>query len=223
MTKALVVFSGGLDSTVALYWARAHYGVVATVTFDYGAKHNAREGAYARRTCEKLGVENTVLDLGFMDRYFKSNLLRSGGAVPEGHYTAENMKATVVPFRNGIMLAVAAGLAESCDCGVLILGNHSGDHAIYPDCRPEFIAGMRAAVRAGTEKQIDVVSPFCDSDKAAIVRLGKELGVDFALTYSCYKGGIKHCGKCGTCVERREAFRLAGVEDPSAYEEIAKE
>lgn len=216
--KALVVFSGGLDSTTALYWAVNQYKEVETLSFEYGSKHNQIEHSYALKTCKKLGVKNTVINLDFINQYFKSDLLQSGGEIPEGYYTAENMKSTVVPFRNGIMLAIAAGFAESNNCDVLILGNHSGDHAIYPDCRPEFIKGIKEAIYQGTEKHIEVVSPFCNMTKADIVKIGTELGCDYSLTYSCYKGKEKHCGKCGTCQERKEAFELAGVKDPTEYE-----
>lgn len=216
--KALVVFSGGLDSTVALYWARGNFESVETVSFNYGSKHNEKEHEHALKTCAKLGIKNTCIDLDFMNKYFKSALLQSGGDIPEGAYNEENMSSTVVPFRNGIMLSVAAGLAESRDLNVLVLGNHSGDHTIYPDCRPEFIAGITEAINKGTCNNVEVVSPFCNITKTDIVALGEKLGVDFSLTYSCYKGGDKHCGKCGTCQERIEAFALAGVEDPTIYE-----
>ncbi len=217
MTKALVVFSGGMDSTVALYWAKKQYDSVETLTFQYGSKHNAEEYAHAVRICEKLGVKNTRMDLDFIEKYFRSDLLVSGGAIPEGRYDADNMKSTVVPFRNGIMLSVAAGFAESADCRVLVIGNHSGDHAVYPDCRAPFIDGISKAIREGTDTRIEVVSPFCNIDKTAIARLGMELGVDFSMTYSCYKGGKIHCGKCGTCSERIEAFHDAGIPDPTEY------
>ena len=216
--KALVVFSGGLDSTTAVYWALKNYDEVETLSFEYGSKHNRMEHLYAFKTCEKLGIKNTLISLDFINQYFKSDLLQSGGEIPEGYYTADNMKSTVVPFRNGIMLAIAAGFAESNNCDVLVLGNHSGDHAIYPDCRPEFIKGIKDAIYQGTEKHIEVVSPFCDMSKTDIVKLGEELGVDFSLTYSCYKGGEKHCGKCGTCQERKKAFEQSGVDDPTEYE-----
>lgn len=218
--KALVVFSGGMDSTVGVYWAVKNYKQVETLSFNYGSKHNNIEHSYALKTCEKLGLKNTLIDLDFINKYFKSDLLQSGGEIPEGYYTAENMKSTVVPFRNGIMLAIAAGFAESQDCDVLVLGNHSGDHAIYPDCRPQFIEGIKKAIYEGTAKNIEVVSPFCNINKTEICKLGQELGVDFSLTYSCYKGKEKHCGKCGTCTERIEAFHDAGVPDPTEYEEL---
>ena len=218
--KALVVFSGVMDSTVALYWAIKNYREVETISFNYHSKHNDMEYSYAQKTCEKLGVKNTRISLDFINQYFKSDLLQSGGEIPEGYYTAENMKSTVVPFRNGIMLSIAAGYAESRDCDVLILGNHSGDHAIYPDCRESFIEGIKKAIYEGTAKNIEVVSPFCNVSKTEVCRIGQELGVDFSLTYSCYKGQEKHCGKCGTCTERIEAFRDAGVKDPTVYEEL---
>ena len=217
--KALIILSGGLDSTTALYWAKSQYNEIEALTFNYGSKHNDIEYSYAKNTCEKLGVKLTRIDLDFINKYFKSDLLKSGGEIPEGYYNEENMKSTVVPFRNGIMLSIAAGFAESNDCDVLVLGNHSGDHAIYPDCRPEFIKGIKEAIYQGTEKHIEVISPFCNMSKTDIVKLGSDLGVDFSLTYSCYKGGEKHCGKCGTCQERKEAFELAGVKDLTIYEE----
>ena len=217
--KALVILSGGLDSTTALYWAIKEYDEVETLTFNYGSKHNDIENEYAKKTCEKLGIKNTVIKIGFINDYFKSDLLKSGGEVPEGDYSQENIKNTVVPFRNGIMLSIGAGFAESNDCDVIILGNHSGDHAIYPDCRPEFIENIEKAIYFGTDKHIKVVSPFCLKSKGDIVKIGNELGVDFSLTYSCYKGKEKHCGKCGTCRERKKSFELVGVKDPTEYED----
>lgn len=217
--KALVILSGGLDSTTALYWAIHQYDEVEAITFNYGSKHNDVEFMYAYQTCVNKGINLTRIDLDFINKHFKSDLLKSGGDIPEGYYTAENMKSTVVPFRNGIMLSIAAGVAESNNCDILVLGNHAGDHAIYPDCRPEFINGIKEAIKQGTEKQIEVVSPFCNLSKTDIVKIGVELGVDFSSTYSCYKGKLKHCGKCGTCTERKEAFQLAQVTDPTLYEE----
>ena len=212
--KALLIYSGGLDSTTLLYEYRQR--IALAVTFDYGSKHNAREISYAVENCKRLGIKHLVLPLGFIGQYFKSDLLLSGGDIPEGHYAEENMKSTVVPFRNGIMLAVAAGLAESYGLDTVLLANHAGDHAIYPDCRPEFVTAMDQAVCAGTYEGIRVVSPYCQLTKRDIALRGKELGVDYSLTYSCYKGGEKHCGKCGTCTERREA--LEGF-DPTEYSE----
>ena len=212
--KGLLIYSGGLDSTTLLYEYKD--SIDLAVTFDYGSKHNAREIACAKENCQRLGIKHLIIPLGFIGQYFKSDLLQSGGEIPEGSYADENMKSTVVPFRNGIMLAVAAGLAESYGLDAVLLANHSGDHAIYPDCRPEFIDAFSAAVKAGTYEGIKVVSPYCNITKRDIALRGKALGLDYSLTYSCYKGGEKHCGKCGTCVERKEA--LAGF-DPTVYEE----
>ena len=214
MDNALVVFSGGLDSTTALYWALEKYSRVECVSFHYGSHHNPMEYGCAERTANKLGVKLHYIKFGLEE--FKSSLLN--GEVPEGNYNEENMKSTVVPFRNGIMLSFAAGLADSLEIGNVILGNHAGDHFIYPDCRPEFIESMAEAIRSGTVNHVNLVSPFCNITKADIVALGTRMGVDYLDTYSCYKGGKIHCGKCGTCRERKEAFQLAGVPDPTVYE-----
>ena len=212
--KAILIYSGGLDSTTLLYELRD--SIALAVTFDYGSKHNAREIAYAVENCKRLGIKHMVIPLGFIGQYFKSDLLLSGGDIPEGSYADENMHSTVVPFRNGIMLAVAAGLAESYGLDTVLLANHSGDHAIYPDCRPQFVDAMDRAVREGTYERIRVVSPYCNINKREIALRGRALGLDYSLTYSCYKGGEKHCGKCGTCTERKEA--LEGF-DPTEYED----
>ena len=212
--KALIVYSGGLDSTTLLYEYKD--SIALAVSFDYGSKHNAKEISCAREHCERLGIRHLVIPLGFIGQYFKSDLLLGGGEIPEGAYADENMKSTVVPFRNGIMLSVAAGLAESYELDAILIANHSGDHAIYPDCRPEFISGMADAVKAGTYNGVKVLSPYCNITKRDIALRGRALGVDYARTYSCYKGGEKHCGKCGTCTERKEA--LEGF-DPTIYEE----
>lgn len=212
--RALVVASGGLDSTVALYWALGRYARAEAVTFDYGANHNRMERRALRRICREAGVPLTVVRLP-LKGLFESALL--GGEIPDGAYAESNMKSTVVPFRNGIMLALAAGLAESREIDDVILGNHGGDHFLYPDCRADFIAAMTEAVKRGTIAGVRVVSPFCTETKADIVRRGLRLGAPLALTYSCYKGGTYHCGVCGTCRERREAFSSAGVADPTRY------
>ena len=217
--RAIVVFSGGMDSATALWWALREFRDVAAVSFEYGAKHNARELAAAATICKKLAVPQTVIPLDFIGRTFHSSLLKTGGDIPEGNYNEENMASTVVPFRNGIMLAAAAGLAEDSGFSAVILGNHTGDHAIYPDCRPEFIDGMAKAIETGTGGKVKLLSPFCNMTKGEIAALGAKLGVDFSLTWSCYNGREKHCGKCGTCRERREAFREAGLADPTVYED----
>ena len=216
--KVVVLVSGGMDSVTALHWAAREHEVVAGLSFDYGSKHNHRELPFAALHCHALEVRHEVVKLDFMDRLFKSDLLKSGGEIPEGHYEAENMKQTVVPFRNGILLAVAAGFAESVEAEGLVIAAHSGDHAIYPDCREEFMHPMAEAIRSGTYVGIDLLRPFIAERKEGIAAIGAGLGIDFSRTWSCYKGGELHCGKCGTCVDRKEAFALAGLNDPTVYE-----
>lgn len=207
---SLLVLSGGMDSTTMLYEYASRIGLA--VNFSYGANHNAREAACARENCRRLGIELVEIDLAFMGEYFESSLLRGADAVPEGNYGENNMHSTVVPFRNGIMLSIAAGLAESRGLSAVMIANHGGDHAIYPDCRPGFIEAMSQAIAAGTYKGIRLDAPYTNLTKAAIACRGRERGVDYSLTYSCYKGGEKHCGVCATCVERREAMTAAGLE-----------
>ena len=216
--KTLVLLSGGMDSVTALHWARSEHEVVGAVSFDYGAKHNHREIPLAAWHCAQSGVKHDIIDLDFVNRLFASDLLKSGGEIPDGHYAHETMKQTVVPFRNGIMLAIACGLAESREAEALVIAAHAGDHTIYPDCREPFMQGMAAAMREGTYARIELLRPFIHLDKAGIAKLGASLGVDYGKTWSCYKGGDLHCGKCGTCVERIEAFALAGLDDPTIYD-----
>lgn len=216
--KVVVLCSGGMDSVAALYWAAREHDVSAVASFDYGSKHNHRELPFAAEHAAKLGVRHEVIALDFVGRLFASDLLKSGGEVPEGHYAAENMKQTVVPFRNAIMLSIACGFAESAGAEGLVIAAHTGDHTIYPDCREDFMQAMADAMRLGTYAGVQLLRPFIAMDKAQIAREGVRLGVDFARTWSCYKGGAIHCGKCGTCVERREAFALAGIADPTEYE-----
>jgi len=217
--KVVVLVSGGMDSVAALYHAASENEVVAALSFDYGSKHNHREIPFARYHADHLGIPHQVISLGFVNELFASDLLKSGGEVPDGHYEEATMKATVVPFRNGIMLAIAAGFAESREAEGLFIAAHSGDHAIYPDCREEFMAPMAEALQQGTYVGIQVLRPFIAIRKEDIAARGHELGVDFSQTWSCYKGGEIHCGKCGTCVERREAFLLSGIPDPTVYVE----
>jgi len=216
--RVVVLVSGGMDSVTALYDAAPSYQVIAGVSFDYGAKHNAREIPFAAYHCRKLNIQQIVIPLDFMNGLFKSDLLKSGGAIPDGHYEEATMKQTVVPFRNGIMMAIAAGYAESVEARGLVIAAHAGDHAIYPDCREDFMKAMGDAIRMGTYAKVEVIRPFIAWNKADIAKRGQGLGIDFSRTWSCYKGGDVHCGQCGTCVERREAFLVAGMEDPTVYE-----
>lgn len=206
---SLIVLSGGMDSTTMLYEYRD--SIALAVNFSYGANHNAREAACARANCARLGIELIEIDLAFIGHLFSSSLLSGAEAIPEGNYDDDNMRSTVVPFRNGIMLATAAGLAESRGLKTVMIANHGGDHAIYPDCRPAFIDAMGAAIAAGTYRDIELRAPYTDISKADIVRRGIAAGVDYSLTYSCYKGGLVHCGRCGTCRERHEAMAAAGL------------
>ena len=216
MKDSVIVVSGGMDSVTLLYEKKDE--IALGISFDYGSNHNHNELPLAALHCQRLGIEHVVVPLGFMYQYFKSSLLESGDSIPDGSYDEENMKSTVVPFRNGVMLAVAAGIAESNGLTKVLIANHGGDHTIYPDCRPEFIAAMDAAVEAGTFARVRVVAPYTNISKADIARRGRALGIDYAETWSCYKGGHVHCGTCGTCVERKEALREAGIEDNTTYQ-----
>ena len=219
--KVVVLCSGGMDSVTALYQARREHTVVASLSFDYGSKHNPRELPFAAEHAAALGIRHEVVKLDFMNRLFASDLLAAGGAIPDGHYEHVNMKQTVVPFRNPIMLSIATGFAESIGAEGLVIAAHGGDHAIYPDCREEFMQAMGDAMRLGTYAGIKLLRPFIAIDKGGIVREGAKLGVNYARTWSCYKGGAVHCGTCGTCVERSEAFIHAGIPDPTAYASLA--
>ena len=216
MKDSVIILSGGMDSVTLLHNYKEQ--IALAVTFNYGSNHAQREIACAAENCKELGIEHLVIPLYFMHQYFRSSLLQGGEAIPEGHYTAENMKSTVVPFRNGVMLAIAAGIAESRGLQNVMIANHAGDHTIYPDCRPEFINAMNNAIISGSNG-VKLLAPYTNITKTEICGLGAKIGVDYSKTYSCYKGGKKHCGKCGTCVERKEAFELAGVPDPTEYEE----
>ncbi|MCC8120207.1 MAG: 7-cyano-7-deazaguanine synthase QueC [Bacteroidales bacterium] len=214
---ALIVLSGGMDSVTMLHEYKS--SIALAVNFTYGSNHNARELECARWNCEQLGIELVVIDLAFMGQYFESSLLSGADAIPEGHYEDENMRSTVVPFRNGIMLSVATGLAESRGLKAVMIANHAGDHAIYPDCRAGFIKAMDHAITEGTYEHLELRAPYTLLTKGQIAERGKRIGVDYAHTYSCYKGREKHCGKCGTCVERKEALAAAGIPDPTKYED----
>ena len=216
MKDSVIIVSGGLDSITLLY-DKAET-IALAISFDYGQNHSKKELPYAEYHCQKLGIPHITIPLTFMHQYFKSSLLEGAEAIPEGHYEEENMKSTVVPFRNGIMLAIATGIAESHELKRVYIANHGGDHTIYPDCRPEFINAMDKATSAGTFVDMRVEAPYTNISKADIVRRGTALGIDYAKTWSCYKGSEIHCGKCGTCVERKEAFADAGVNDPTEYE-----
>ena len=214
---ALIVYSGGLDSTVLLHKLAAEGRADGALWVDYGQRH-AREYECADYNSRKLGVKLDVADISSLKPLFGDNALTCKSAeVPEGNYADENMKTTVVPNRNMILVAIAAARAIAIGTNSVAYAAHSGDHAIYPDCRPEFAEAVESALKICHYTPITLMRPFIGMSKSEIVRMGADLGVDFSLTWSCYKGGEKHCGTCGTCTERREAFRLAGVDDPTEY------
>lgn len=217
MKDSIIIVSGGMDSVTMLYEFKDRIAV--GVSFNYGSKHNAKEIPFAEMHCKRLGIPHITIDLAFMPEYFKSSLLKGGEPIPEGNYNEDNMKSTVVPFRNGIMLSIAIGIAESNHLKYVMMANHAGDHTIYPDCRPEFVDAMSAAAKTGTFEKVEIWAPYTNITKADIARHGKKLGLDYSETWSCYKGGEKHCGKCGTCRERIEALKEAGIVDKTEYEE----
>lgn len=216
MKDSVIILSGGVDSITLLYDYQDR--IALALSFDYGSKHNARELPFAKEHCRRLGIEHILIPLSFMVEHFKSSLLQGAEEIPEGHYADENMRSTVVPFRNGIMLSVAVGLAESRGLRYVMMANHGGDHAIYPDCTPEFVDAFDQAAAAGTFVKVHLLSPYTNLTKGDIALRGKKLGINYAETWSCYKGGEKHCGKCGTCVERKEALAYAGIDDATEYE-----
>ena len=216
MKNSVIILSGGMDSVTMLYEYKDR--IALAVSFNYGSNHNEKEIKFAKMHTGKLGIEHIVINLDFMSKYFQSSLLEGAEAIPEGHYQDENMKSTVVPFRNGIMLSIACGIAESRGLKYIMIANHGGDHAIYPDCREEFICSMSNAMKDGTYEKVSLFAPYTNITKTDIAKHGKELGIDYTKTWSCYKGGNIHCGKCGTCVERKEALRNAGVDDKTEYE-----
>lgn len=205
----VIILSGGMDSTTLLYDYCDR--IALALTFDYGANHNAREIPFARLHCERLGIRHIVIPLKFMSEYFKSSLLDGAEAIPEGQYGDDNMRSTVVPFRNGIMLSVAVGIAESNGLQYVMMANHGGDHSIYPDCRPDFVNAFDETARLGTYLGVRLLSPYAEMTKGDIACRGKELGINYDETWSCYKGGEKPCGCCGTCIERQEALATAGL------------
>lgn len=211
--KSLILLSGGMDSTTLLYERRTEIGLA--VHFDYGSKHNHKEKDYARFNCQNLGIPFLSLDISSIFVHFKSALLKGGEEIPEGHYEEESMKKNIVPFRNGILLSLATGIAESNGFSKLLIANHFGDHAIFPDCRQSFIDPFTQSIREGTGNRIELQAPYTSITKKQIVDIGKQIpDLDYEKTWSCYVGGEYHCGKCGTCIERKEAL---GNFDPTIY------
>lgn len=216
MINAIVVHSGGLDSTVLLYEMLRDFEVTASVGVDYGQRH-AKELSAAFMLCSKLGIPRRTIDLEALGHWFTNSSQTGTVNVPHGHYSADNMKITIVPNRNMILLAIAAGMAVNDEVPIIGYGAHAGDHAIYPDCREEFVESINICLDAANDYKVKVYSPFIQMTKAQIVARGLELGVPFEDTWTCYEGGDISCGRCGTCVERLEAFDIAGASDPLEY------
>lgn len=215
----VLTFSGGLDSTVLLYYLKYKLGSkVRCLSIDYGQRHR-KELDHATQIARLTSTEYQIADLRSIRGLLAGSSQTSVGIeVPEGHYAEESMKQTIVPNRNMILLSLATAWAISTKSDAVAYAAHAGDHAIYPDCKPEFIRAMEGAIAECDWSPPILIAPFKDKTKAEVVKLGHELQVPFHLTWSCYKGGDKHCGKCGTCTERKEAFQLAGVTDPTEYE-----
>jgi len=219
--KTVIVYSGGLDSTVLLYHLLDEGHEVAALSIDYGQKHKI-ELQRAKAISQPLDLHHEVADLNGMTKLFgESSLINSQNSVPHGHYEEENMKSTIVPNRNMILLSLATAWASSIKADSVSYAAHSGDHAIYPDCREEFATALDQAIRLADWQEIYLNRPFVGLSKAEVVKRGAELYVPFQLTWSCYEGQDLHCGQCGTCIERREAFHLAGIEDPTSYKNTA--
>ncbi|HEX7733577.1 MAG TPA: 7-cyano-7-deazaguanine synthase QueC [Ktedonobacteraceae bacterium] len=220
-SKAIAIVSGGLDSVTLAYLLHAEGYQLHLLAFDYGQRHK-KELAFAELCAERLKAEFDIIDLSHIGRYLKGSALTDDIEVPDGHYAEPNMAITVVPNRNAIMLSMAYGIAVAENAEVVAIGAHGGDHFIYPDCRPEFIASFEAMQRHAVEgfgnSKLRLAAPFLNIGKHQIVQLGSALQVPYKDTWSCYKGGEKHCKTCGTCVERREAFELSGIADPTEYE-----
>jgi 7-cyano-7-deazaguanine synthase len=221
--KAVIILSGGLDSTTLLYDLVKKYGnkEILAISFNYGSKHSKWELSKAMNTCFNLKVEHKVLDIQSVFSLFKSSLLdhKDSEAIPEGHYEDENMKSTVVPFRNGILLSLAVGIAESYGINKVFYGAHGGDHECYPDCRPDFLAAINDAGKFGTYINVEIKAPYMKMNKVSILKKGVELGVDYKNTHTCYNpnNAGQSCGKCGSCQERLEAFEKNGIKDPLEY------
>jgi 7-cyano-7-deazaguanine synthase len=214
--KAILIYSGGLDSTVMLYnYVR---NIELAVTFIYGAKHNSREIETAIYNCQFLKIPHRIIDIREVGKNLKSNLIDRDKDIPSGRYDSSNMSKTIVPFRNGIMISITAGIANSEGLDTVMIANHAGDHYIYPDCRPKFIDRMNQAIMLGTDKKVELLAPFTNIDKTQIVKIGYDIGIDFKHTWTCYNGREIHCGVCGSCNERKEAFQLAKIDDPTEYE-----
>ena len=217
--KTVMSLSGGMDSTSVLGWLYRNNFNVHCVNFIYGSKHNHYEQQCAKAVAAHYGADYSLIDLTTAFSSMKSNLLKSGGDIPEGHYSDESMSLTVVPGRNTIFASIMCGIAESIGAEKIALGIHQGDHAIYPDCRNEYYFAMKSALYLASDKKVELIAPFIETDKTGILMFGFEYNVPYHLTRTCYKDQELSCGKCGSCNERIEAFATHKVKDPIKYEE----
>lgn len=217
--KAVVIYSGGMDSFTILNRAIKEGFEVYALTFDYGQKHK-KEIRYAESVCQELGISHRIIDITAINQLLQSSSLTSDKAIPEGHYEAANMKSTVVPNRNMILLSLAIGYAVDIGSNKVYYGAHSGDHAIYPDCRPDFVHAMNRVAKLANYEPVDIVTPYLNGDKIEILADGLKMGLDYGKTWTCYNGREKACGKCGSCVERLEAFEKNHATDPLEYETV---
>ena len=215
--QVVVIYSGGMDSFTVLHKAIADGYEVAAVTFNYGQKH-LKEIEYAKNVCETLGIKHKIVDISAINQLIQGSSLTSDIEIPEGHYEADNMQSTVVPNRNMILLSLAIGYASSMGASKVFYGAHSGDHAIYPDCRPEFVKKMNEVSLIANYEPIEICTPFIHDDKITILKQGLEMGLDYKQTWTCYNGREQACGKCGACCERLEAFAKNNLSDPLEYE-----
>ncbi len=215
--KVVVIYSGGMDSFTVLHNAiRAGHEVYA-LSFNYGQRH-VKELIYAQSVCQQLGIHHKIVDISAINQLIGGSSLTSDIEVPEGHYAADNMKSTIVPNRNMILLSLAVGYAVSLDAQAVYYGAHSGDHFIYPDCRPEFVQKMHDVCQIANYEPVAIVSPYLQQTKIDILKDGLAMGLDYSKTWTCYNGREKACGKCGSCQERLEAFSLNQTTDPLPYE-----
>lgn len=216
-SRVVLILSGGMDSAVLLRYLSVKKKKIYALTFDYGSRHNRKEIAMAKKIAKSPVTSHEIVKLPFFASLFKSALLKGGGKIPHGHYMDKSMKKTVVPFRNGILLSIATGFAENLGIKLVMLGSHAGDHPIYPDCRLEFTRSFSKAASFGTYNEVEVLSPFNRLDKRDIGDLGRSLGLEFRNTWTCYEGLKIHCGKCGSCVERKYGLRHDEGLDPTVY------
>jgi 7-cyano-7-deazaguanine synthase len=220
--RAVAIVSGGMDSVSLAYLLDSEGYELHLLSVDYGQRHK-KEISYAKRCAERLGASFDIADISQVGRLLSGSALTDDVEVPHGHYAAENMAVTVVPNRNAIMLSIAYGVAVAQRATLVACAVHAGDHYVYPDCRPGFVEAFdqmqKEAVEGFGAPDLRLYAPFVEKTKAQIVEIGSALGVPYEDTWSCYEGGEVHCGLCGTCNERKEAFQLTGVPDPTKYRE----